>query len=34
MLRTSGISSLSLNLSEGLGALEAWCQDVLHINNI
>lgn len=35
MLRTSGISSLlSLNLSEGLEALEAWYQDASHINNI
>lgn len=35
MLRASGISSLlSLNLSEGLAALETWYQDALHINNI
>lgn len=34
-LRTNGIPSLlSLNLSEGLGALEARYQDALHINNI
>lgn len=35
MPRTSGISSpLSLDLSESLGALEAWYQYALHINNI